>query len=131
MGSAEPSHELSDAPEMSPEAKRLRQLIRFNEPAAPVAVPGLLVVWWFYPSPSILILAGLVASTVMIQRRAIRHTVENRVQQGITALSISIWVPTLGMAVVAPDVWALTLVFTVLSVLLALPFVDAGGVLCA
>ena len=90
MGSAEPSNELSDAPEMSPEAKRLRQLIRFNEPAAPVAVPALLVVWWFYPSPSILILAGLVASTVMIQRRAIRHTVENRVQQGITALSISI-----------------------------------------
>ena len=129
MGSAEPSHELSDAPEMSPEAKRLRQLIRFNEPAAPVAVPALLVVWWFYPSPSILILAGLVASTVMIQRRAIRHTVENRVQQGITALSISIWVPTLGMAVVAPDVWALTLIFTVLSVLLALPFVDSGGVL--
>jgi signal transduction histidine kinase/CheY-like chemotaxis protein len=114
---------------MTPEAERLRQLIRFNEPAAPVAVPALLLLWWFYSSPSILILAGLVASTVLVQRRAILYTVQNRVQEGITALSVAIWVPTLGMAVLAPDAWAITVVFAVLSVLLALPYADSRGVL--
>ena len=129
MNTPEPGGGPSEPAPLSPEAQRLRQLIRFNEPAAPVAVPALLLLWWFYGGPSIPILAGLVAFTMVIQRRAIRYTLKNQVEQGIMALSIAIWIPTLGMAVLAPDVWAMTVVFTVLSVLLALPFVDSRGVL--
>jgi signal transduction histidine kinase/DNA-binding response OmpR family regulator len=119
----------SALPEMTPQAQRLRSLIRFNEPGAPIGAPAVLLMWWFYRTPSTLIIAGLVAFTIVIQRFAIHYTERNQVQKGIMALSIAIWLPALGMAVLAPDVWAITVVFTVLSVLLALPYVDSRGVL--
>jgi signal transduction histidine kinase len=119
----------STAPELTAQAQRLRELIRFNEWAAPVGVPVVLTMWWFYRTPSLLILVGLVALTIVAQRYAIRYTLANRVEAGITALSIAIWLPALGMAVLAPDVWAITVVFCVLAVLLALPYVGSGRLL--
>jgi signal transduction histidine kinase len=76
-----------------------------------------------------LIVAALVALTIVGQRSAIRYTLANRVEAGITSLSVAIWLPTLGMAVLAPDVWAITVVFCVLAVLLALPYVSRRRVL--
>ena len=115
--------------ELTPQAQRLRELIRFNEWGAPVGVPVVLTMWWFYRTPLLLILTGLVALTIVVQRFAIRYTLANRVEAGIAALSIAIWLPTAGMAVLAPDVWAITIVFCVLAVLLALPYVGSGRVL--
>jgi signal transduction histidine kinase len=116
-------------PELTPQAERLRELIRFNEWAAPVGVPAVLVMWWFYRTPSLLIIAGLVALTIVDQRYAIRYTLANRVETGILALSVAIWTPTIGMAVLAPQVWAITVVFSVLAVLLALLYVGSGRLL--
>jgi len=109
---------------MTPDALRLRQLIRFNEPAAPIAMPALLTLYWFYSSSVLLILAASIVPTLALQRIAVHYANRNRVAEGITALSIAIWCPTLGMAIFAPEVWALTCVFSVLSVVLALPFVN-------
>jgi signal transduction histidine kinase len=117
------------APELTPQAERLRELIRFNEWAAPVGVPAVLVMWWFYRTPSLLVIAGLVALTIVAQRYAIRYTLANRVEAGILALSVAIWLPTVGMAVLAPQVWAITVVFSVLAVLLALPYVGSARLL--
>jgi signal transduction histidine kinase/DNA-binding response OmpR family regulator len=114
---------------MTPEALRLRQLIRFNEPAAPVAIPALLALYWLYPAPVLPILAAAVVPTFFLQRIAVRYAGQNRVSEGITALSIAIWCPTLALAIFAPETWALTCVFTVLSVVLALPFVSTRHLL--
>ncbi len=114
---------------MTPEATRLRQLIRFNEPAAPLAIPALLTLYWFYPAPVLPILAAAVVPSFVLQRIAAHYAYRNRVAEGITALSFAIWCPTLTLAVFAPAVWALTVVFSVLSVVLALPFVSTGHLL--
>jgi hypothetical protein len=88
MDIPEPSS-VPERTEMTPEAQRLRRLIRFNEPGAPIGAPVVLLMWWFYRTPSTLIIAGLVAFTFVIQRIAIHYTERNRIQEGITALSIA------------------------------------------
>ncbi len=114
---------------MTPDAERLRQLIHFNEPAAPVAFPLLLILYWAYPATVLLILVGSMVPTFIFQRIAVRYAVRNQVAEGITALSIAIWCPTLAMAIFTPQLWPLTAVFCILSVVLALPFVTSGHLL--
>jgi hypothetical protein len=70
-----------------------------------------------------------VAATLVVQRIAVHYTHRGDVDRGVTALVIGIWLPTWGMAVLAPEVWAITAVFSVFSVLLALPFVEPRRVL--
>jgi signal transduction histidine kinase len=108
---------------------RLRELIRFNQWGAPVAIPVVLSMWWVWRTPSLLIITGLVAATLVVQRIAAYYTHRGDVDRGVTALVIGIWLPTSGMAVLAPEVWAITAVFSVFSVLLALPFVEPRRVL--
>ena len=43
--------------QLSTEAQQLLALLRFNLPASPVAIVLLLALWWFYPTPVLLILA--------------------------------------------------------------------------
>jgi len=109
---------------MAPDAVLLRQLISFNEPAAPVAIPAVLGLYWYYGDTTLLILAFSIVPTFVIQRLALYYTRRGRVAEGITALAFAIWCPVLAMAIFAPALWALTAVFCVLSVVLALPFVD-------
>src|SRR5262245_46169076 len=116
-------------PAPTPAAVRLRELIRFNQWIAPPSVPVLLAFWWVWRTPPLLIIAGLVAATIIVQRVAVYYTARNEIDRGITALVIAIWLPTAGLAVLAPEVWAITAVLAVLSVLLAVPFVEPRRVL--
>ena len=56
----------------SPEAARLRELIRFNEWCAPVGVPAVMAMWWAWRTWPFLVIAGLVAATFVVQRFAVR-----------------------------------------------------------
>ncbi len=114
---------------MSPDAVLLRQLISFNEPAAPVAIPAVFGLWVIYGDAVLLILVASLIPTFFLQRFAVRYAESNRVTEGITALALAIWCPTLAMAIFAPALWALTLVFCILSVVLALPFVSSEHLL--
>jgi signal transduction histidine kinase/CheY-like chemotaxis protein len=109
---------------MSPDAVLLRQLISFNEPAAPVAIPAVLALYWYYGDTALLILAASIVPTFVIQRFAVYYTRRDRVAEGTTALAFAIWCPVLAMAIFAPALWALTAVFCILSVVLAMPFVS-------
>ena len=109
---------------MSPDAVLLRQLISFNEPAAPVAIPAVLGLYWIYGDTVLLILALSIVPTFVLQRFAVYYARQDRVSDGVTALAAAIWCPTLAMAIFAPALWALTVVFCILSVVLALPFVS-------
>src|ERR1700690_673260 len=109
---------------MSPNAVLLGQLNRFNEPAAPIAIPAVLGLYWDYGDTTLLILALSIVPTFVIQRLAIYYTRRNRVAEGTTALAFAIWCPVLAMAIFAPALWALPAVFCVLSVVLAMPFVS-------
>ena len=73
---------LSEHDEMTPDALLLRQLIRFNEPAAPVAIPAMLLLYWIYPDTVILILAASVVPTFVLQRFAVHYALRNRVAEG-------------------------------------------------
>jgi signal transduction histidine kinase len=110
------------------EAARLHELMRTNRFAAPAAVPFLLGMWWIWRTPSLLAVTGLLVTTVAIQRLALHYASREDTQSAVTALAVAIWLPALGMAVLAPDVWAVTVVVCILSVLLALPFADARRV---
>ena len=115
---------MSDQTEMTPDAVLLRQLISFNEPAAPVAIPAVLALYWYYGDTALLILAASIVPTFVIQRFAVYYTRRSRVAEGTTALAFAIWCPVLAMAIFAPALWALTAVFCILSVVLAMPFVS-------
>jgi signal transduction histidine kinase/CheY-like chemotaxis protein len=115
---------LSDPEGMSPDALLLRQLISFNEPAAPVAIPAVLALYWYYGDTALLILALSIVPTFVIQRFALYYTRRSRVAEGTTALAFAIWCPVLAMAIFAPALWPLTAVFCILSVVLAMPFVS-------
>lgn len=110
---------------MTADAVLLRQLISFNEPAAPIAIPVLLLLYWAYPATVVLVLALSVTPTIVIQRYAVHYANNNRIREGVNALALAIWVPTFAMAILAPALWALVCVFCLLSVVLALPFVDS------
>ncbi|MFT7608234.1 MAG: signal transduction histidine kinase, partial [Candidatus Aldehydirespiratoraceae bacterium] len=115
--------------EMTPEATLLRQIIGYNEPAAPVAIPVLLGMYWAYPATVVLVLAISVSPVLIIQRFAVRYAKNNQIREGINSLALAIWIPTLAMAIFAPAIWALVCVFCFLSVVLALPFVDSAHLL--
>ena len=93
---------------MSPDAVLLRQLISFNEPAAPVAIPAVLGLYWIYGDKVLLILALSIVPTFVLQRFAVYYARQDRVSDGVTALAAAIWCPTLAMAIFAPALWALT-----------------------
>ncbi len=112
--------------ESTSDAALLRQLISYNEFGAPLAIPVLLGLYWAYPDTVVLVLALTLAPTVVVQRFAVHYAKENRVRAGVNALAIAIWVPTLTIAVLAPDAWVLVCVFCFFSVVLALPFVDSA-----
>jgi signal transduction histidine kinase/DNA-binding response OmpR family regulator len=122
-------HELPKQKEMISDEELLRQLISFNVPAAPVAIPALVILYLFYPDPIFLVLAASILPTFVLQRFAVRYSNQGRVSEGVTTLSAAIWCPTLAMAIFAPRLWALTCIFCILSVVLALPFVDGRHLL--
>jgi signal transduction histidine kinase/CheY-like chemotaxis protein len=122
-------HDPHDLPVMTPEAVLLRQLISFNEPAAPIAIPAVLALYWYYGDTVLLILALAIVPTAVIQRFAVYYAKHNRVAEGTTALALAIWCPVLAMAIFAPALWPLTAVFCILSVVLALPFVTSAHLL--
>lgn len=120
---------MADKTNMSPDAVLLRQLISFNEPAAPVAIPAVFALYLYYGDTVLLLLVASLVPTFVLQRFAVHYAHENRVSQGITALAFAIWCPTLAMAIFTPVLWALTVVFCILSVVLALPFVSSDHLL--
>ena len=122
-------HESHDLPVMTPEAVLLRQLISFNEPAAPIAIPAVLALYWYYGDTVLLILALAIVPTAVIQRFAVYYAKRNRIAEATTALAFTIWCPVLAMAIFAPALWPLTAVFCILSVVLALPFVTSAHLL--
>jgi signal transduction histidine kinase/CheY-like chemotaxis protein len=114
---------------MTDDAVRLKQLIGYNLPVAPVGITFLLVLYWLYPSLVLPILAASTIPTLLLQRRALQHARRNEVTEGITKLAAGIWCPTLAMAVFAPAEWALTCTLCILSVVLALPFANNAHLL--
>jgi signal transduction histidine kinase/CheY-like chemotaxis protein len=114
---------------MTPDALLLRQLISFNEPAAPIAIPAVLALYWYAGDTVLLILALAIVPTVVIQRFAVYYANHNRIAEATTALALAIWCPVLAMAIFAPALWPLTAVFCILSVVLALPFVTRAHLL--
>jgi signal transduction histidine kinase/CheY-like chemotaxis protein len=113
----------------TPEAERLLQLIRLNASVCTVAAPAMLLIGLYFRTPSVLAIAAMLGFTIWNMRIGIRHASENRVEQGITSLSIAVWIPALTTAIFAPDGWAVTVAFAVLAVLLAVPYVSARKVL--
>jgi signal transduction histidine kinase/CheY-like chemotaxis protein len=109
---------------MTDEARRLQQLIGYNLPVTPLGIAFLLILYGIWHSAVLLILAGSILPTLVLQRIAIRHTRRNEVAQGITALAAGIWCPALTLAIVAPAEWGLTITLCILSVVLALPFAN-------
>ena len=107
----------------------LRQLISFNEPAAPIAIPAVFALYWYYGDTVLLILALAIVPTAVIQRFAVYYVKRNRIAEATTALALAIWCPVLAMAIFAPALWPLTAVFCILSVVLALPFVTSAHLL--
>ena len=51
---------------MSPDAVLLRRFISFNEPAAPVAIPAILLIYWIYGDTVLLILAASIVPTFFL-----------------------------------------------------------------
>ncbi|HEY5076682.1 MAG TPA: hypothetical protein VIJ48_04180, partial [Acidimicrobiia bacterium] len=70
-------HDPHDLPVMTPEAVLLRQLISFNEPAAPIAIPAVLALYWYYGDTVLLILALAIVPTAVIQRFAVYYAKRN------------------------------------------------------
>ncbi|MGH9091634.1 MAG: ATP-binding protein, partial [Acidimicrobiales bacterium] len=109
---------------LTPEARRLRQLVLYNIPATPTGVAFLLSLYAVFPSTALPILAASVVPTAAFQVVALRYARRNEATLGITALAAGIWCPTLAMAVFAPAEWPLTCTLSILSVVLALPFAN-------
>ena len=116
-------------PALTPEATRLGALLRAHRWAAPVAAPIVFGMWWVWRTPALLTMAAIVVVTAGAQWFAARATARNDVERGIIALTAAIWLPALGMAVLAPDVWAITAVLCILAVLLAVRFASPRLVL--
>ena len=92
-------HESHDLPVMTPEAVLLRQLISFNEPAAPIVIPAVFALYWYYGDTVLLILALAIVPTAVIQRFAVYYAKRNRIAEATTALALAIWCPVLAMAI--------------------------------
>ena len=105
-------------------ALRLRQLIRYNRPAAPIAIPLVLLVYWKYHSAVLLVMVAALVLTVISQTVAISYARQDRIAQGITWFAIAIWCQTLTTGIFTPRLWPLTCVFSILAVVIALPFVS-------
>ena len=58
-----------------------------------------------------------------------RAAEQNLVAEGVMLLDWAMWCPAVAMATSVPDLWAITLVFCVLSVVLAMPFVSTERLL--
>ena len=94
-----------------------------------VAIPAILFLYWIYGDTVLLILAASIVPTFFLERRAARAAEQNLVAEGVMLLDWAMWCPAVAMAIFAPDLWAITLVFCVLSVVLALPFVSSERLL--
>ena len=112
------------ARELSVDARRLETLLKINLPAAPVAIPLLLGLYWLYPSPVLVILSIAVLPVPVIHYVALRRARRDRSEQAASLLAASMWLPALALAVLAPGVWAITCLVTVMSVVVALPYVS-------
>jgi signal transduction histidine kinase len=110
-------------------ALRLRQLIRFNRPAAPIAIPLVLLLYWKYHSAVLLVMVGALGLTVIAQRVAISYARRDRIAEGITWFAIAIWCQTLTTGIFTPRLWPLTCMFSILAVVIALPFVTGKHLL--
>jgi signal transduction histidine kinase len=110
-------------------ALRLRQLIRYNRPAAPIAIPLILLLYWKYHSAVLLVMVVALVLTVIAQRVAISYARQDRIAEGITWFAIAIWCQTLTTGIFTPRLWPLTCVFSILAVVIALPFVTGRQLL--
>jgi signal transduction histidine kinase len=111
-------------------AARLRQLIRANEPAAPLTALAILLLYLLlYRAPILIVLEVGLLFTVVAQRFASHYARINRIAVAITALVIGVWCQTVTTGIFAPRLWPLTAVFSILAVVIALPFVTGKHLL--
>ena len=103
---------------------RMRQLIRANEPAAPVTALAILGLYWVYRAPILIVLEVGLLFTVVAQRVAKHYVRRKEITIGITLLAIGVWCQTAMTGIFAPRLWPLTAVFSILAVVIALPFVS-------
>jgi len=108
---------------------RLRQLVRANEPAAPLTMLAILGLYWFYRAPILVILEIGLLGTVVAQRFAKHYVRREDITVAITALVIGVWCQTVTTGIFAPRLWPLTSVFSILAVVIALPFVSGRHLL--
>jgi signal transduction histidine kinase len=120
------AHE-ADATEVS--LYRLRQLIRFNEPAAPLTAVAIVCLYSFYRSSLLIVLEIGLVFTFIAQRFAKRYVRREDITKGITALVIGVWCQTVTTGIFAPKLWPLTSVFSILAVVIALPYVSTRHLL--
>jgi signal transduction histidine kinase len=111
---------------LTPDAEQLLALARFNVAAG---APIVFAAWCVWRTPGLLTMVGLTVGTFVLGRICVHYAKRNEVGRGILALVAGIWLPTLGLAVLGPEFWAVTVVFAVFSVLMAVPFVAARDVL--
>jgi len=111
------------------ETTRLRELIRYNEPAAPITALLILLLYWKYPAPALLVLEIGLGFTIVAQRVASYYARRRAIAAGITALAIAIWCQTVTTGIFTPRLWPLTSVFSILAVVIALPYVSGKHLL--
>jgi signal transduction histidine kinase len=104
-------------------------LLRANEPAAPVTVVLILLLYWRYPAPALIVLEMGLLLTIAAQRIARTYARLGRTSLAATALVIGIWCQTTTTGIFAPRLWPLTSVFSILAVIIALPFVPGRQLL--
>jgi len=111
-------------PELLAQVERLRALSRPNRPATAIAALGLFGLNAFYPNTVLAVMASLVSVSVLLQARSAWLNERHDVQGAVTYVSFAIWVPMAGMAVIMPQIFPVTVVLTLFSVMVALPYVE-------
>jgi signal transduction histidine kinase len=93
------------------------------------ALAILLLYLLLYRAPILIVLEVGLLLTVVAQRFARHYAQSNRVGVAITLLVIGVWCQTVTTGIFAPRLWPLTAVFSILAVVIALPFVTGKHLL--
>ncbi len=112
------------SPELLAQVERLRAMSRPNRFATVAMALLLLILNGIYPNVILAMMAGLIGVAAILQARAARLNDRFDVQGSVTYVSIAIWVPMAGMAVLMPQIFPITIVLTLFSVVVALPYVE-------
>ena len=92
--------------------ERIRELIRFNAPAAPVTAVLFAVGYLFWPAPALPVLGVGLGLTIIAQRFAVRYAHLNRHAAAATALSAGVWMQQIFNGVFAPRIFPITITFS-------------------